>query len=329
MSLRILEWVRSPDQIWNLPGRHVESLRARLPGVELDSPRDREEAERLLPAAEVVLGWLVTPQNFARATALRWIHSTAAGVRPLLFPELVASDVMVSNSRGLHAVPMAEHALGLMLAFARKLHRSRDAQRERRWVQREQWEEAAPFRTLAGSTMVLVGLGAVGTAIAERARALGVKVVAVRRRPEAGAGAADEVVGAERLREALARGDWVVIAAPETPATERLIGAAELLRMKRSAVLINLGRGALVDEAALVAALERGALAGAALDVMEVEPLPATSPLWTLDNVIVTPHISGVSADLWERAMDLFVAHVAAYRAGRPLPNLVDKRAGY
>ena len=327
--LRVLEWVRSSDNIWNLPSSTLDRVRQALPDLAMDSPRDPADLERLLPEAQVVLGWAVTPKNFARAKKLRWIHATAAGVKPLMFPELVASDVLVSNSKGLHADAMAEHTLGVILEFARKLHLCRDAQRDRDWAQMRLWNEPAPFRTLFGSTIGLVGMGAVGTAIAVRARALGMRVIAVRRRPAPDPSPAHEQWGTDRLGDLLERAEWVVLAAPQTGATENLIGARELARMRKDAVLVNLGRGALVDEPALIAALERGKIAGAALDVTVEEPLPAASPLWAMPNVILTPHVSGLSADMWERAMDMFVEHVRAYQDGRPLPNLVDKRAGY
>jgi len=327
--LRVLEWVRSSDNIWSLPPETVDRARRALPGVALESPADAAEMARLLPEAEVVLGWAITPGNFSRAQKLRWIHATAAGVRPLMFPELIASDVMVSNSRGLHAVAMAEHALGMILEFARKLHLCRDAQAHRDWAQMRLWGDPVPFRRLSGSTLGLVGLGAVGGAIASRARALGMKVIAVRRRPTASAEHVDEQLPPERLGDMLGRAEWVVLAAPQTAATESLIGARELEMMREDAVLVNLGRGALVDEPALIAALQRGRIAGAALDVTIDEPLPPESPLWSMPNVIVSPHISGLSSDMWERAMDMFVEHVQAYQAGHPLPNLVDKREGY
>src|SRR5262249_55626613 len=159
---------------------------------EVRSPATREEADALLPEADVVLGFAVRPENFAGASRLKWIHSTAASVSGVLFPELVASDVIVTNARGLHAESMAEHALAMMLAFARKLHRARDAQRAHAWAQESLWEESPAIGSLAGGTLGLVGLGAVGSAIATRARAMGMKVIALRRRPAQDPAPADE-----------------------------------------------------------------------------------------------------------------------------------------
>jgi len=283
----------------------------------------------MLPEAEIVLGFAVRESNLAAASKLRWIHVTAAGVEGVLFPALVESPVVLTCSRGLHARSMAEHALATMLAFARQLHRSRDAQHERRWSQREHWEAAPGFADLAGSTVAIVGFGAIGRAIGAGCRALGQQVLAVRRRPGGDPAPAHECFGPERLGDALERADWLVLCAPLTPATRGLIGAAQLARLKPGARLVNVGRGALVDEPALIEALRSGRVAGAALDVMATEPLPPESPLWTLPEVIVTPHVSGLGPRYWERALELFAANLERWLAGEPLLGRVDKAAGY
>ena len=327
--VRVLEWVRFPNGIWNLPRELAGKLAADVAHVKVLSPATREEADALLPEVDVVLGFAVRSANFARAHRLRWIHSTAASVTGVLFPELVASDVIVTNAKGLHADAMAEHALAMMLAFTRKLHRARDAQRAHEWAQAVMWEQSPAIGSLAGGTLGLVGFGAIGAAIAVRARALGMRVLAVRRRPAHDPAPADEQWPASRLRELLPRVDWLVIVAPHTPETERLIGREELALLRADARLMNLGRGALVDEAALIEALRAGRLAGAALDVFDEEPLPPTSPLWDLPEVILTPHTSGLAPRLWERAMEQFEANLRRFIAGAPLENVVDKRAGY
>lgn len=328
-DLTVLEYVRDRDAVWNLPAESLERLRGSFPGVRFVSPVDRAAADEEIARADVVFGWAVTPKNFPSASRLRWIHVSAAGVGPVLFPALVESQVVLTNGRGLHAIAMAEHTLGVILAFARKLHLARDAQRERRWSQKEQWTETPAHGALAGSTLGLVGLGSVGSALATRARALGLEVIAVRRHPAPDPAPADAQWGPERLGELIERADWLVLAAPLTGATRGLIGAAELSRMKSSAVLINLGRGALVDECALIEALRAGRIAGAALDVFEHEPLSASSPLWEMPQVIVTPHVSGLGPRYWERAVDMFARNLSAFTRGEPLENVVDKRAGY
>lgn len=328
-DLRVLEYVRYDDGVWNLPSFHVEAMARRFPDVRFDVPADRAEADALLPKADVVLGFAVRRDNFASARNLKWIHATAAGVGGVLFPELVDSQVVLTNARGLHARSMAEHTLAVMLSFVRKLHWSRDAQQARRWDAVPQERESPVFGELAGATVGLVGFGHVGRAIAQVVRALGMRVIAVRRCPASDPSPADEQWGIERLHDMLAESDWVVLCAPHTSATRGLIGAAELARMPAHARLVNLGRGALIDEAALIAALQEGRIAGASLDVFAEEPLPADSALWGMREVIVTPHVSGFGPRYWERAMDQFGANLQRYLARESLENVVDKRAGY
>lgn len=329
MSVCVLVFIQDPRGVWTLPNHQVERLRREFPAVRFVSPPGREAVPDALAEADVVLGWAVRPENFARAGRLRWIHLTAAGVGAALFPALIESDVMMTNGRGLHSVAMAEHAIGLMLSFARKLHLARDAQPQRRWTQSELLLESPPFRTLEGGTLVVVGFGRVGTEVAKRAAAFGLRVIALRRHPASPAHPADEQWPHTRLHEALRLADWLLLAAPLTDQTQRMIGRAELSHMKPDAVLINLGRGALVDESALIEALERGTLGGAGLDVTAEEPLGAESRLWRLPNVILTPHVSGLAPRLWERAVDQFAGNLHAFLEDRPLENVVDKRAGY
>jgi phosphoglycerate dehydrogenase-like enzyme len=328
-SLRVLEWVRHKEGIWNMPRSEVERLAADFPGVRFEAPGSREESDALLPEVDVVLGFAARPEVFATAKRLRWIHSTAAGVEGILSPELVASDVVLTCSRGLHAQSIAEHVIGTMLAFARQLHVSRDAQLRRAWSQHAQWGASPGFEQLHGATIGLVGFGQIGRAIGEKARALGMRVIAVRRHPADPPDPAHAQWGPDWLPELLERSDWIVLAAPHTRESAGLIGADQLKRMKPTARLVNIGRGALVDEAALVAALRDGRLAGAALDVMEREPLPDDSPLWDMPNVILTPHVSGLGPRYWERATDVFAANLRRWLDGEPLQGVVDKQAGY
>lgn len=328
-SLHVLEFNRSDDGVWNLPGEFVDRLRAAFPSVRFTAPATQAEADALLPDADIVFGWAVRAANFERASKLKWIQVSAAGIGGLLFPAMVESDIVITNGRGLHSASMAEHTLGVMLMFVRNLHLARDAQQRSEWAQDELFAGGPEFRELPGTTMGLVGLGRVGTAIARSARALGVRVIAVRRHPQAEASPADEQWGPERLDELFGHADWLVLVPPLTPETRGLADARRIALMKPGAVLINLGRGALVDEPALIAALSDRRIAGASLDVTEHEPLPSDSPLWKMPNVILTPHISGLGPRYWERSVELFERNLRAWIAGRPLENLVDKRAGY
>lgn len=327
--LTLLEFVRHENDVWNLPGRYAEALARDFPEVRVASPPTRAEADALLPESEIVFGWAVRKANFGAAKRLRWIHVAAASVAPLMFPELIESPVVVTNGRGTHSEAMAEHTIGVLLMFVRKLHLARDAQNRRQWLAESLWHDPPAFGGLAGTTLGLVGFGSIGQAIAAKGRALGMRVLAVRRHPAADPAPADEQWGTERLPELLERADWLVLAPPLTAETRGMIGRAQLARMKPSATLVNLGRGSLVDESALIEALAESRLAGAALDVFQEEPLPDASPLWTMANVIVTPHVSGFGPDYWDRVIALFRRNLRAFLDDRPLENQVDKRAGY
>lgn len=328
-NLRVLEWVRGKDTVWTLPPGTLDPLRREFPRVRFDCPATREEADALLPETDVVLGFAVKPENIALAKRLKWIHMTAAGIGHALFPTLVESDIVVTNARGMHAVSIAEHTLGAMLMLARKLHVKRDVQHEKRWTQIETWKDAPPLGELRGATLGLVGFGHIGHEIAVRAKAFGMRVIAVRRRPALEPAPADAQWGMERLDDLLAQSDWLVVCAAHTRETDRLLTAEKLARMKPGASFVNIARGAIVDEAALTAALRSGHVAAAALDVMEQEPLPPESPLWAMPNVLVTPHVSGLGPRYWERSVEMFGDLLRRYVAGEELFNVVDKRAGY
>jgi phosphoglycerate dehydrogenase-like enzyme len=224
---------------------------------------------------------------------------------------------------------MAESVLGMMLHFARGFDHAVRAQARREWGKRPFEEDLLAAREVAGAVCGILGLGGIGREVAARARALGMAVVAVRRRPEPGPAGVELLHGEGALAELLERSDYVVITVPSTAATRGLVGAAELARLRPGTVLINVARGDVVDEAALADALRSGRLRGAGLDVFSREPLPPESPLWDLDNVLITPHVSGTTPRFWRREMDLVVANVGRYLRGEPLRNQVDKQLGY
>lgn len=270
--------------------------------------------------AEVLFTGALPPGALADAPRLRWVQCMYAGVDRLL-PQLAGRPVLLTSARGLHVHTMADHALLLMLAFARHLPRFLRQQERAAW-------EPAPARELRGGCLLVVGLGAIGTEIARRAVAFGLRVIGVKRHPAPVEGV-EAVYGPDRLHEALARADWVVLTCPLTPETRGLIGRRELQAMKPGAVLINLARGEVVDEAALVEALSSGHLGGAGLDVFAREPLPPDSPLWRLPHVIVTPHVAGSLPDYVDRTVALFVDNLRRYLDGQPLRNVVDPERGY
>jgi phosphoglycerate dehydrogenase-like enzyme len=238
--------------------------------------------------------------------------------------------VTLTNSAGVFAVSMAEHALALMLAFARGLHLCARRKPEQVWHgEGSRQSVASEMRELNGTTLGVVGYGQVGAATAQRAKAFGMKVLAVRRRPERASAYADEVWPLDRLGDVLSRSDYVLVSCALTPATRGLIGEPQIARLKPDAVLVNVARGAVVDEAALIEALRAGRIRGAGLDVTCEEPLPLDSPLWRMENVIITPHVSGTSPQTWRRQMEFLCENLRRYAAGEPLLNVADKRAGY
>jgi phosphoglycerate dehydrogenase-like enzyme len=264
---------------------------------------------------------------------VKWIHSPAAGLGAMLFPAMIDSPVVITNSRGLSADTIAEHVVMVVLAMFRKLLQCADGQRSHAWTQAV-LASGSPIRTIAGSRVLIVGLGAIGNATGQRLAALSAQVDGVRRRPDAPRPPwIDRVVSVEHLAELLPTADVVVLAAPQTAATRHLIGRRELDLMQTGSLLVNISRGALVDESALVDALTAPEttrrLAGAALDVFEHEPLPAESPLWSLPNVLITPHIAGFRPDHWAAVTALFADNLRRFDSGQPLLNVVDKKQGY
>ncbi|HEY3816019.1 MAG TPA: D-2-hydroxyacid dehydrogenase [Polyangiaceae bacterium] len=273
------------------------------------------------PRADALLVWssdrATAEQVFAAAPRLRWVHSWAAGVDWLLFPALVERDVVVTNTRGVYGDSLAEFALGAMLYFAKDFARMKASQRARRW-------DPFDVQMLRGATLGVCGYGDIGRRVAALGAAMGMEVLALRRHPSPDG---PEMVPSKRVL--CERSDYLVLAAPITPETRHMIGADELDAMRPGAVLINVGRGALVDQNALVRALQRGTLRGAALDVFETEPLPADDPLYALDNVLLSPHTADHTATWREEAMRCFLENLRRWRAGEPLLHVVDKARGY
>jgi phosphoglycerate dehydrogenase-like enzyme len=287
--------------------------------------RDRAAIEALLDEIEIAAGWF-PPELLGRAPRLRWVQQWGAGVDWLLrFPEAAEMPFLLTNASGVHAIPISEHIMGMLLMFARGLHGAVRAQSRREW-----WRpKHRDVFELAGKTMLLVGVGAIGARTAELAVAHGMRVEGIRRDSQTAVPGIAAMYGPQALRERLVHADIVVLTVPLSRETQGLIGAPELAAMKPSAYLVNIGRGATVDEAALVAALRAGRLAGAGLDVFGEEPLPDTSPLWDMENVIITAHYSGNTPAYDGRAMAIFLDNLRRFQAGEPLRNLVDKHAGY
>jgi len=306
----------------------LHRFREALPGVEflqLDGDKLPAGVERAEAAA---IAWTGPPIDaiLDAAIGLRWLHQRGAGIDRIATPKLVASDLVLTNGSGNHAINIAEHVLGLMLAFARQLPALVRAQGERHW-------RPSPVETLfelSGQTLAVVGAGALGSAVAERAAAFGMRVLGVRR---ASAGALPpgfaSMTAVAALDAVLQQADHVVITLPLTTETRGLFSTARLAAMKPGAHLYNVGRGAIVDSGALLAALRSGRLAGAGLDVTDPEPLPADSPLWQEPGVIVTAHSSGLTPRSQERYEALLLENLHRFQRGESLLNVVDKRLGY
>jgi D-2-hydroxyacid dehydrogenase (NADP+) len=294
----------------------------------LDLPHyDRITPE--LPDTDIFVGLLLRPEQLREAARLKWVHTTSAGVGQLMYPEFRSSGVILTNASGVHAPAMAEHITGMILAMARDFPGAMRYQAKRKWAQQEIWDGPARPRELSGALALIVGFGAVGRAVAERLHGFGMHIWAATRSGKAEAGLAERAFPAAELNDALRAADYVILAAPETPQTHHLVGAEQLSAMKRSAILVNVARGSLVDQAALIAALEKRAIGGAALDVATPEPLPPESPLWSLDNVFITPHTSGISERIWQRETELLISNLERWFRGEPLRNRVDLERGY
>lgn len=317
-------------ELWTAPAWVRERLQQQFPQMEIVQLPDYSGVSEQICDADAALAWSLRPEQFRAARKLRWIHSTAAAVHQLMFPELVASDVVVTNSREVHGPVVAEQALALMFAVARKIPAAVRFQLKHVWGQERMWLEGPMPGELQGATLGLVGLGSIGREIAKRAAALGMRVLAVREHPErGGAEGVAMVYGPSQLKELLAASDYVVLAAPVTPSTQCLMNAGRLAQMRPTACLVNVGRGVLVDEVALADALRQKKIAAAALDVLEKEPLPPDSPLWDMENVLITPHTGSVTPRIWERQYILISENVRRFLAGEPLLGRVDKSKGY
>jgi glyoxylate/hydroxypyruvate reductase len=292
----------------------------RLPrrGIAVRVASTPEQAAGIIGEAEILYGWNVPSRVLADARRLRWIQVMGAGVERFLVPEL-PPDVILTRAADIFGPWMAEYTLAWCLWVTQRIEPFRALQRNRRWV------PVDPLR-LGGATLCVVGLGDIGRHIARAARGLGMKVIGVTRggKPERGV---ERVYRTAAIATALARADFVVLTVPLSAATRGLIGKRELAAMKPSAWLINIARGPVIDEQALLAALRERRIAGAVLDVFDTEPLPADHPLWALDNVVVTPHIAGPSIPA--EITPVFNDNLRRYLAGRPLRYVVDRKRGY
>jgi phosphoglycerate dehydrogenase-like enzyme len=298
------------------------------PDVHVMTSNDATKVREYAPQADIIVNGTSSPPLLSAAippaTRARWIHSLWTGVDNVLCPEVMASSLPLTNGRGIFRRPLAEWTIGAMLYFA---------YRTRRMIRQQQagvWE-AFTTEEIKGKTLGIVGYGGIGSTAAELARPFGMRIVALRRRPELFQKDAlvDQSFAPAQLNELIAASDYILLAAPLTDETRGMIGAPQIAAMKPTAVLINVGRGAVVDEPALIQALENGTIRGAALDVFAVEPLPAGHPFYRMENVLLSPHTADHVQDFIHLAVESFLENLRRFRTNQPLLNLVDKHAGY
>jgi phosphoglycerate dehydrogenase-like enzyme len=329
-------WALTPEGerrlLDNVPdGWRVHMIRAATSSDGDGPPRPSDEVMDAIREAEAYFGFGVPRPLFLDGKKLRWVHSAAAGVGTALYAEMVASDVLFTNSAGIHAIPIAEYVVAGVLHFLRGCDFALDQQRRGEWNKAPFVKVDSVLREMDTVRALIIGVGGLGGATAERLTALGATCTGVRRRVGLGAppGFA-RVVGLDRLDDELPNHDVIVLAAPLTGETKGLLTAERLALLPASAIVVNVARGALLDDEALVERLNAGLLRGAVLDVFREEPLASTSPLWQLRQVLLTPHVSPVSPGrFWPRQLDLFLDNWRRYSRGEPLRNVVDKRAGY
>src|SRR5947209_5549049 len=328
--MKILIVVHHRLDLWQVPAWFGERLRKEFAHLEFAQRDSYEGIEEHLRDSEIIFTISLRPEQFAHTRKLRWIHAASAAVHQLLFPELVKSDVVITNSSEVHGPVVAEHVIALIFALAKKIPLASLWQRKKLWGQAAIWTEGPRPREVAGATLGLIGVGSIGRNVTKKAAALGMRVIAAREHPEKGRPeGVDKILASSNLDELLAESDYVVLAAPLTGATKGLMDAAHLAKMKPDSYLINVGRGPQVDDVALVDTLRNKRIAGAALDVFQQEPLPSNSPLWDLENLLITPHTAGLTDKLWQRHYELFSDNLRRYLSAQPLRFVVDKQKGY
>lgn len=328
--MKVLIVIHHRLELWNAPQWFGDRLGREFPSAQFVQRDSYEGIEAELADAEVMFTISLRPEQFAVARKLRWIQAPTAAVHQFLFPELIDSDVVLTNATEVHGPVVAEHVIALIFALAKRIPQAAVLQRQHVWGQDTMWNDPPHLREIAGATLGLIGVGSIGRRVAKMASALGMRVVAVREHVEKGKpDGVDVVFGPAELNKLLGESDFVVVAAPLLPATDGLIGAAQLYAMKPDAYLINVGRGPQVDTVALAEALRARRIAGAALDVFDQEPLRGDSPLWKVENLLITPHTAGLAEKMWQRHYELFSGNLRRYLAHEPLQYVVDKRKGY
>lgn len=327
--MKLLIFVHHPFDLWCAPKWFSERLQREFPQLTVVHLPDYKRVDAEIPDADIAITWSIHPEQVKAAKNLRWIHSPAAAVHTLIFPELIHSDIQITNAREVHGPVVAEHVIAQIFALAKKIPEAVRLQQKHEWGQQRMWDELPRVREVAGATVGLIGLGSIGRAVAKNAIALAMRVIAAREHPEKGSEGVDVVYGPAHINEIFRQADYVVLATPITAGTSALANAERIALMKPDACLINVGRGPLVDETALAEALRQKKIGAAALDVFPKEPLAPDSPLWDLPNLLITPHTAAQTDKIWERHYNLYSENLRRYLNGKPLLGLVDKQRGY
>ena len=327
--MKILLAIHHRFELWNAPEWLGPRLQREFPQHNFVQLQNLDRLMDEIADAEVLIGWQLRPEQFMAARKLRWIHATTAAVHQLMFPEVAASEVRVTNSTAIHGPVVAEHAIALVLALAKGLQLAAQYQVQRHWGQQDLWRSALRPREITGATLGVIGLGAIGRECVRLAKALGMRVVALREHPEKGSEGADRVLGPAQIDQLLSAADYVLVAAPLTTRTRALFNDAAFSNMRSDACFLNVSRGDLVDEAALERALRSRTIRAAALDVFQIEPLPQDSPLWGLDNLLITPHSAALTDKRWEGHYIRITENLRRYVTGDSLLGEVDKQKGY
>lgn len=329
ITVKILISIQQPVKQWQIPAESVDRLRQRFPHIQFVYATTPEERAEGLRDADAAYTWILSAEELTQAKKLRWVHTSAVAVETLCLRELFARSVLVSNTRGVQAIPIAEHVMAVLLGMAKQIPFVLENQAQARWAQNEFVDDRLPW-LLDGRTLGLIGVGTIGSEVARRAQAFGMRVIAMRRRPAYGViGHVEQVYGLPDLPDFLPQCHALVIAAPLTADTEGLMGARQFAQLPKGAVVINVGRARIIDTDALIASLKNGHLAGASLDVFPQEPLPSDHPLWKTPNVILTPHTSGFRRGHWDEVIELYGDNIERWLKGEALKYRIEPELGY
>jgi phosphoglycerate dehydrogenase-like enzyme len=327
--MKLLIVLQHRFELWQAPDWFAQRLQGEFPQLTVVHLSTYEHVADEIADADIVIAWSLRGEQIRAARKLKWIHSTATAVHALMSDELRSRDIVVTNARDVHGPVVAEHAMALTFSLARHIPQAVRYQQKKHWAQQNLWRASPRPRELQGATMTIIGMGGIGQPLAKLARSLNMRVLGVREHPERPCEGVQVMYGIDNVETALREADFVVLAVPVTPKTHLLMNARRLAELRPHACLINVARGVLVVEAALVAALQARSFAAAALDVTTEEPLPPESLLWEMENVLITPHIAGLTEAMWERHYRLFAENLRRFFNGEPLAAIVDKEKGY